>query len=163
MNTGLALSHVGITVPDLDAALEWYSTVLGFQVQIPPAESSTDTPDSAMMRQMLGPRFGRLRYAMVSTGSGVSLELFESLDPPTQPAPQPAEFWRAGPWHIAVTCDDIETLVATIQEKGGTAKGPITTIVPDTAFRICMCVDPFGITLEVYSHPVQEIVAALAG
>ena len=163
MKTGLSLSHIGITVDDLDAALDWYSEVFGFQTVIPATASSLDTPDAPMMRAMFGPRFGSLRYAVVSTGSGVFLELFESTDPPTERAPQPAEFWRTGPWHIAVNCSDVEGLVATIERRGGRALTAITPLVAGAPFEICMCVDPFGVTVEVYSHPLEEILAAVAG
>ena len=163
MQTGLNLSHIGITVDDLDAALEWYAEVFGFQTTVPPTASSLDTPDAELMRAVFGPRFGALRYAVVSTGSGVFLELFESQDPPTERAPEPAEFWRTGPWHIAVDCPDIEGLVATIESKGGRALTAINPLAPGAPFRICMCLDPFGVTVEIYSHPISEILAAMAG
>lgn len=162
MQTGLSLSHIGITVDDLDAALDWYAEVFGFQVSVPPTATSLEAPDAEMMRAMLGPRFGSLRYAMVSTGSGVFLELFESNEPPTDRAPEHAEFWRTGPWHIAVTCSDIEGLVKTVESTGGRALTAISPLVSGAPFKICMCLDPFGVTVEVYSHPIEEILAAMA-
>jgi len=33
----LAINHVGHTVPDIDAAVEWYADVLGFSIVAPPA------------------------------------------------------------------------------------------------------------------------------
>ncbi|MGE0505407.1 MAG: VOC family protein, partial [Solirubrobacterales bacterium] len=32
MSRPLAFGHVALTVPDLDAAIEWYSDLFGFQV-----------------------------------------------------------------------------------------------------------------------------------
>lgn len=147
---------------DLDAALEWYATVFGFKTRIPPTELSMAIAGGDLMREMLGPAFDSLRYAVVSTGSGVFLEIFESHQPPTERSPQPSEFWRTGPWHIAVTSADVEGLVATIQEKGGRALSSVNAMIPGAPFKICMCVDPFDVTIEIYSHPIEEILAAMA-
>ena len=32
MTPARALNHVGMTVPDIDRAIDWYSAVLGFQL-----------------------------------------------------------------------------------------------------------------------------------
>ena len=133
-------------------------------MSIPPAESSTHTADAAMMREMLGPQFGQIRYAIMSTGSaGVFLELFESVNPPTELVSERATFWRTGPWHIAVTDPDIEGLVSSIEANGGRVLSAVHPLVDGASFQICMCVDPFGVTIEVYSHPLEEILAAMAG
>lgn len=115
-----------------------------------------------MMREMFGPQFGQIRYAIMSTGSGVFLEFFESVDAPTELVSERAAFWRTGPWHIAVTDPDIEALASSIEENGGRVLSAVHPLVDGTSFRICMCVDPFGVTIEVYSHPIEEILAAMA-
>lgn len=135
MNVGLALSHVGVTVTDLDGASKWYATLLGFEMRIPPTQSSTHTADAALMRTMLGHRFGSLRYAILSTGSGVFLEISESEEPLTGRAPQPAECWRTGPWHIAVTAPAIEDVARTIQDNGGRVLTPISSLAPTLRSR----------------------------
>ena len=82
------------------------------------------------------------------------------MQPPTEQAATPAEFWRSGPWHIAVTDSDISGLRDRIAASGGRTLTPIADLVPGSPFRICMCADPFGVTIEIYSHPISEILAA---
>ncbi|MBU8913682.1 MAG: VOC family protein, partial [Spirochaetales bacterium] len=37
-----AFSHVGLSVPDIEKAVEWYSSVLGFSVIMGPAQNDGD-------------------------------------------------------------------------------------------------------------------------
>lgn len=40
--TPRTFSHIGLSVPDLDAAAKFYSEVLGFYVVMPPSEAEED-------------------------------------------------------------------------------------------------------------------------
>ena len=90
------ISHVGVSVPDLDRAIEWYGAVLGFRVVTPPAEMHTTDPQlGAALADMMGSRTRRFRMAHVISGNGVGLQLFEYLDPPARPAADPDAYWPA--------------------------------------------------------------------
>ena len=74
----LTFSHIGITVPDLDKAVEFYTKAFGLYVIMPPSEVVRD--DSAigqMCDDVFGDGWERFRIAHLSTGDGIGLELFE--------------------------------------------------------------------------------------
>ena len=57
--TPRTFSHIGLSVPDLDAAVKFYSEVLGFYVVMAPSEAVED--DSAigvMCTDVFGPGWG---------------------------------------------------------------------------------------------------------
>ena len=62
--TPRTFSHIGISVPDLDAAVKFYAEVMGFYVIMQPSEVTED--DSAigvMCTDVFGPGWDRLRIA----------------------------------------------------------------------------------------------------
>ena len=68
-----SLNHVGLAVPDLDAALVWYQEVLGFVLLTAPVEMRADDPQLGVaLVAMLGPRVRRFRIAHLTMGNGVS-------------------------------------------------------------------------------------------
>ena len=72
-----AVTHVGVTVRDLDRAVAWYGEVLGLdpigpQVQIRAGEGH----GGAVAADVFGPRFGRFRQAHLAGANGVAVELF---------------------------------------------------------------------------------------
>ncbi len=71
----MKLDHVGIVVPDLDAAVEWYTT--HFSLQVAWREADTDVNDVAIG---LPGEAVRLRGAVLYAG-GAYLELHQYLSP----------------------------------------------------------------------------------
>jgi len=149
------LNHVGLAVPDLDAALVWYQEVLGFGLLTAPVEMSADDPElGEALVSMLGPRVRRFRIAHLTMGKGVGLQLFQFIDP----APLPAEesvFWRTGFSHICVTAADIEALAAEIAARGG-RRSPVFRAIPGRPYAAAYCVDPWGNSVEINSHEYEE-------
>ena len=150
------ISHVGVSVLDLDRAIEWYGAVLGFRVVTPPAEMHTTDPQlGAALADMMGSRTRRFRMAHVISGNGVGLQLFEYLDPPARPAADPDAYWETGLFHICVTDPDPETLAQRIVEHGGTASR-VWRQIPDAPYAAAYCRDPFGNVIEINSHGYEE-------
>lgn len=99
-----AFDHLGIAVPDLDKAVDFFVDVLGFQVAfragpyhdfgyIWPGEDS--------------PERGTLRHANLVLGDTFNLELLQYTDRSrslSAPVPRPAD---PGGWHLAFHVDDI--------------------------------------------------------
>jgi len=76
-----AFSHVGLTVPDLDKAVDFYTKVFGWYVIMKPTEVVED--DSAigvMCKDVFGEGFGRFRIAHLSTSDKIGVEMFEWPD-----------------------------------------------------------------------------------
>ena len=136
-----AVTHVGVTVSDLDRAVAWYGEVLGLdpigpQVQIRAGEGH----GGAVAADVFGPRFGRFRQAHLAGANGVALELFEFDQPPRD--------WRAGIFHICLAVGDLDAVAA----RAGRRTSRVWELFPGEPYRTCYCEDPFGNAIELYSH-----------
>ena len=155
--------HVGLTVPDIDRAVEFYTKVFGFYVVVPPTETRED---ASHIGQIAGDVFGSgwkwFRIAHLSTGDGIGIELFQFAD--TKPEPNRFEYWRPGPFHFCVQDADLEGLVRRIEEHGGHMRmQQVRTFYPGKKpYRLVYCEDPFGNIVEIYSHS-YEMTFAFAG
>jgi catechol 2,3-dioxygenase-like lactoylglutathione lyase family enzyme len=147
------LTHVGLVVPDIHAAVDWYSSVLGFVVLAPAVLLSADSHAGRVAAAIYGERFGSCRQAQLMAGNGVALELFEFLDPPTQPRSGDFEYWRAGLFHICVVDPDIHGLAARIVESGGRMR------TEGSPQQLVYCEDPFGNVVEIFTHSHEQTFA----
>lgn len=104
MHSKVALDHVGITVPDLDEAIEFFTDAFGCKVALragPYEDFGYTWPGAA------GPENASLRLAVLTLGDSSNIELLEysgregSAD---RPAPQPAD---RGGMHIALYVEDV--------------------------------------------------------
>ena len=69
--------HVGFVVSDLEKSLEWYTEVLGLQVEREIRELSGE-----WISAVTGFENSRLKMAWVGTGDGCSIELDQYVSPP---------------------------------------------------------------------------------
>ena len=150
--TPRTFSHIGLSVPDLDAAVKFYADVLGFYVVMEPSEAiEDDSAIGAMCTDVFGPGWGSLRIAHLSTADGIGIEIFEF---PGNYAPEEKlEHKRHGTFHFAVQDPDVEGLAQRIVEAGGRQRMPVREYYPGTKpYRMVYVEDPFGIVFEIYSH-----------
>ncbi len=149
-------SHIGITVPDLDKAVKFYTEVMGFYVIMPPTEvkEENETAIGMMCIDVFGKGWGTFRIAHLSTGDRIGIELFEfkqskDLKPRFEP-------FRTGLFHFSVQDPDVEGLVEKIVAAGGKQRMPIREYYPDEKpYRMCYVEDPFGNVFEIYSHSYE--------
>lgn len=161
------ITHVGVTVTDADAAVEWYQRVLGFALLHEPQEyTAGDGYFGRLVADMLGPHVVSGRIAMMDAGNGVGLELFEFSDPqPTQrSADENTQFYlhRTGTFHFCVIDPDVEGLARRIVDSGGKQRSAVWEFAPGIGFYVCYCEDPFGNIVEIYSHGTTQIWSTLA-
>ncbi|MCA1431774.1 VOC family protein [Bradyrhizobium sp. BRP20] len=150
------VNHIGITVPDIEAAKSFLVEAFGGQV-IYQSFGPQDPP-----RQ--GPEFERAvgafagtvvrAQAMVKIGTGPDIELFEMHGPEQA---QPIRASDFGITHFALYTDDIDASVACFEKAGGksltapraipyaTEKGP--------GNKVCYCQMPWGTTMEFITTP----------
>ena len=151
-----ALNHVGLSVPDLDAALAWYQEVLGFRPLTPPTEMRADDPGlGPALEAMLGKGVKAFRMAHLTMGNGVGLQVFEFLEPRAERYADGEAPWRGGFTHICVTASDIEGLARKIEEHGGESSAVFRSI-PGKPYAAAYCTDPWGNVLEINSHGYTE-------
>lgn len=150
-------AHTGITVPDIEAAFEWYQDVLGFQPLMEPMEVQRNEGHFGELADDLysNAEFESMKMAQLTSGNQVGLELFE-FDT-TEDENAPADPTTPGPFHICVVDNDIEELVHRIEEHGGEQHSDIWTIFPDQDYRLGYCTDPQGNFIEIYSHSHERI------
>jgi catechol 2,3-dioxygenase-like lactoylglutathione lyase family enzyme len=153
------LTHVGLVVPDIHAAVAWYSSILGFVALAPAVLLSADSHAGRVAVAIYGERFGSCRQAQLMAGNGVGLELFEFVDPPTQPRGGEFEYWRAGLFHICVVDPDIHGLAARIVASGGRMRSEVLTLFEGLPHQLVYCEDPFGNVVEIFTHSHEQTFA----
>lgn len=154
-------SHIGISVPDLEKAVEFYSEVLGWYVIMTPTNIIED--DSAigqMCTDVFGPGWGSFRIAHLSTGDRIGVELFQFED---QINPENNfEYWKTGIFHFCVQDPNVEDLAERIVAAGGKKRmeKPRYYYPGEKPYRMIYMEDPFGNILELYSHSYELIYSA---
>ena len=149
------LSHIGLSVPDVAKAVEFYREVMGWYVIMEPTEISeeTDTAIGQMCTDVFGSGWGSFKIAHMSTGDRVGIELFEF---PNNEKPEGFEYWKTGTFHFCVQDPDIEGLVAKIVAHGGKQRMPIREYYPgEKPYRMVYVEDPFGVVFEIYTHSYE--------
>lgn len=153
--TPRSFSHIGLSVPDLDAAIKFYSDVLGFYVIMQPTEVVEDDSDIGQMcTDVFGPGWGRLRIAHLATADRIGIELFEMEG--NHAPDNNLSFKQHGMFHFAIQDPNLEDLLEKIVAAGGRQRMPVRTYFPDEKpYRMVYVEDPFGIVFELYSHSYE--------
>jgi catechol 2,3-dioxygenase-like lactoylglutathione lyase family enzyme len=146
LSAGVPVSHVGVSVPDIDAAISWYTDVLGFTLLAGPVLVDDDSPMAETARDIYGPRWHSMRQAHLSTSNGVGLELFQFLRPAETPVDHQFEPWHPGLFHFCVFSRDIDKLVQRIVDNGGAQSTKIHRLA---RYSMVYCRDPWGNALEL--------------
>ncbi|WP_068089262.1 lactoylglutathione lyase family protein [Polycladidibacter stylochi] len=149
-------SHIGISVMDLDRAVDFYSSVLGWYVIMPPTEV-VEEPSAIgdMCSDVFGPGWKRFRIAHLSTGDRIGVELFEFDN--KQERENNFEYWKTGVFHFCIQDPNLEALVEKIVAAGGKKRMPKPRYYypGEKPYRMIYMEDPFGNILEIYSHSYE--------
>jgi catechol 2,3-dioxygenase-like lactoylglutathione lyase family enzyme len=157
----LALNHVGVTVPDMDRAIQWYGAVLGFRLIY--RRVLEHRPNVPEIKEIFGPRFGRAHQAHMLGANGVGIELFQFLDPPVVTPAGNFRYDEVGIFHICVTDPDLDGLVSRVVAHGGRQRTRIWQFLEGRPYRLVYCEDPFGNIVEALSHSYAETFANMPG
>ncbi len=150
-----AFSHIGISVPDVAKAVEFYREVMGWYVIMNPSviTEESDTPIGQMCIDVFGSGWGSFKIAHMSTGDRIGVEIFEFQN---NERPKDFEYWKTGTFHFGVQEPDIKGLVTKIVAHGGKQRMPIREYYPDEKpYRMVYVEDPFGLIFEIYSHSYE--------
>jgi catechol 2,3-dioxygenase-like lactoylglutathione lyase family enzyme len=156
-----AFNHVGMTVPDIDRAIDWYGRVLGFSLIF--RRVLEYRPDVPEVREIFGESFRRAHQAHLLSAGGVGLELFQFLDPPVVSPADNFEYWRTGVFHLCVTDPDLEGLVERVLANGGKQRTRIWQFLPGRPCKLVYCEDCLGNIIEGFSHQYSEAFANMPG
>ncbi|MFR0359413.1 alpha/beta fold hydrolase [Streptomyces sediminimaris] len=152
----LPINHIGMRVADMDAAIAWYRSVLGFELIDGPLEYSPKGPQAARLSSIYGPTWSRIRQAHLASGNGVGVELFEFTDAPEEwAAPwHPGTVPPPGLYHFCVTAHCIHEMADRIGTAGGRRNTPIAEPVPGMSMTYAE--DLFGHAVEINSRSYEQ-------
>ncbi len=150
-----SFSHIGLSVPDLDKAVEFYTEVLGwYTIMEPSPVYNDDTAIGQMCRDVFGNDWKEFRIAHLATGDKVGVELFEF--PQNEKPENNFEYWKTGIFHFCIQDPNIEELVEKIKQHGGKQRMPIREYYPDDKpYKMVYVEDPFGNIFEIYTHSYE--------
>ena len=159
--SAVSFSHVGITVPDLEEAVNFYTKAFGLYLIMPPTQiNKDDSPIGVMCTDVFGDDWTSFRIAHLATGDRIGLELFQF---PQTVREHPAfEYWRQGLFHFCFQDEELEKRVELIQQLGGKQRmEQVRHYYPGKKpYRMLYCEDPFGNIFELYSHSSELTYAA---
>ena len=138
MLTGIA--HTAVCVPDIEAAVAWYESVLGLRVLSPPYRMEGDAMDRDMGELLPSP----VVVTAAIVGLGDDDRVLELIEYPNAPSPTAATgIDTTGTTHVGLVCDDIATTRAELEARGVTF---LTSGAADIAgLRTTWFQDPWGV------------------
>lgn len=146
------VEHIGLTVPDIEAATRFFVDVVGAEsvYDIGPFESADDWMASHLA---VHPRARINKLRLLKVANGPALELFEFTSP-DQNTSLPRNSDHGG-WHLAFYVEDMErALVALKAHQVRIQSGPVTmTEGPSAGLQWLYFQAPWGQQLELVSYP----------
>jgi catechol 2,3-dioxygenase-like lactoylglutathione lyase family enzyme len=159
------VDHVGLTVPDLDAGVAFYSDVFGgtelYRIgpfdaaEMPRMEDGRDWTEAHV--NVAG---ARLTIAMIHIAPNLMLELFQ-YDAPADRRTAPPRNCDCGGHHIAFKVSDLEAAKTYLDGNGcQVMAGPIVLDEgPCAGLRVNYVLDPWGNQLELVEYERQAFEA----
>lgn len=161
------VDHVALTVPDLDAAVRFYSEVIGgselYRLGPFDAADLPRMPDGRDWGEAhINVPGARLTIAMLRVGPNLMLELFR-YEKPADAAQIPPRNCDLGGHHIAFKVKDLDKATRYLQEKGVRAmQGPIVLQDgPCAGQRLNYFLDPWGNQLELVEYQTLPYMATV--
>jgi len=144
--------HVGFTVPDIEAATQFFVGVIGCSVVF---EIGPFVSDDDWMEVHLGvhPRSIIKTLRMLRCKNGPAFELFEyDLDGASQAPPANSDVGAA---HLGFVVEDMDAAVAHLRSHGVEVQGNPTTMEegPSEGLTWVYFKAPWGMQLELVSYP----------
>lgn len=151
-----SFSHIGITVPNINKAVEFYQEVMGWYVIMKPSTvtKERETAIGQMCIDVFGEDWETFEIAHMSTSDGIGIELFSF--PNTEYKKPEFNPFRTGLFHFCVQDPDIENLTNKIVAHGGKQRMPIREYYPnEKPYKMVYVEDPFGVVFEIYTHSYE--------
>jgi catechol 2,3-dioxygenase-like lactoylglutathione lyase family enzyme len=141
MITGVA--HTAVCVPDAEAAVEWYRSVLGLTVLSPPYLVEGDAIERDMGELVPSPVALKAAILGFPDGGDRVLEVIEYPRAPGRPMPPDASVVDHGFTHVGLVCDDLVATRAELEDKG--VKFLTRGIAEIVGLRTTWFADPHGL------------------
>jgi catechol 2,3-dioxygenase-like lactoylglutathione lyase family enzyme len=143
------VEHIGLTVPDFDAACDFFIRVIGCEFVLD--GGVVDEPD-VMERQLGVDRAACCRWGFLRCGHGLNFEIFQYSGVEQRPAPKNSDI---GGHHLAFYVDDFDAALAHLRAEGVRIMGEPQWIDagPAAGARWIYFLSPWGLQLELCSSP----------
>ena len=140
--------HTGITVSNLDRALEFYRDVLGLEIMVGP----TDTIEGDDVSRGIRVPDAKFRLAVLKAGNS-TVELLEYFNPPSS-VEKPLPVNNLGAMHVAFQVEHAEAKMKELEAKGIEFFTPLNVVEdgPLKGWKWVYFQDPDGITLEMIEY-----------
>ncbi len=151
-----AFSHIGLSVPNIEKAVEFYTKAFGWYVIMKPTDVKEENESAIgiMCEDVFGAGYESFKIAHLATSDKIGIELFE-FEKNEKPASN-LEYNKHGIFHFCIQDPDIEGTLELIKELGGKQRMPIREYYPgDKPYRMVYVEDPFGNVFELYSHSYE--------
>lgn len=150
-----SLAHVGITVPDIADAIDWYQEVFGWTLLKEPRTAvGHEGYGGTRAVDVLG-EFSEMKVAHLMTGNQIGIELFEFSSTTES---NRSDITQPGLFHICVVDPNVEELARRIDESGGAHHSQIWRLFEDDEDHLLTyCKDPYGNLIEIYSHSHEQM------
>ncbi|MET7992167.1 VOC family protein [Amycolatopsis sp. NPDC005232] len=149
------VNHIGVTVGDLDEAIEFYSAVFELRILVGAETATRETAGADRRREVFGERWREMRIAHLADDNDTGVELFQFIDPEMTAPQEHFDYWRIGFSHLAFTTPDLDSTLATLEAHGGSVRTGIHEVEPGR--RISYCKDPWGNPIELSSAPYPAV------
>ena len=155
------LDHVSKTVPDLNAAIDFYTTVFGAEVlhRMGPFDAA-DMPAEADGRYWTEAHIdvpgARLELAMLQLGPNLMIELFQ-YDKPDDARKTPPRNCDCGGQHLAFKVENLEDACGYLEQHGCRILSGLIEMDsgPTAGCRARYVVDPWGNYMELMEYGRQ--------
>ncbi|SCY19577.1 Catechol 2,3-dioxygenase [Nonlabens sp. Hel1_33_55] len=154
--TPVSFSHVGITVPDLEKGIKFYTEAMGWYHISGPIEvkESDDNNLTRIAKLIYGKGWKSFQFAHLSNAEGVGFELFEFAKNDTKESTNVP--FKTGIHHFCLQHPDPAALLQEIVKAGGSIKMEPQVEYPDEKpYLMAFAQDPFGNIIEIYSHSYE--------
>jgi glyoxylase I family protein len=147
----VAADHTGITVSNLERSLAFWRDILGFEL------SHRTHQTGELAGAITGVPGAEISLAVLKA-PGHKIELLEYLAPPDRKhvIPRPCD---VGSVHVALTVDDLDSVLEAIAASGWKAAGKAQTLQsgPNAGKRVVYVRDPDGTTIEfMQPAPIRD-------
>lgn len=154
MQYPIAFNHLGISVSDINKAIDFYKEVFGWYHLAGPWPIKRESPKTDFTDTIYGTDWTAFKLAHMSTGNGIGIELleFEGNYPPKSKL----EMKRLGLFHFGVLVPDLKEFVKKIEANGGKRHSDFSAREVNGKTReIVFVEDPFGNIIEIYNYSYE--------
>lgn len=146
------LSHIGMTVGDINAAIDFYRDVFDCQPLGKPFHVKRDgSYMGELYAKCFDDRFKESYVVFLTLAEHAVLELFEFKDPKVEVLTNHYPYWQTGISHICLVREDIENAVEDIVKHGGRDRMGVLPLFKSSDVKIAYCEDPWGNLIELFN------------